>query len=42
MLPIAHAGDWFMVIPVVAFLVWLLVVSVRDRLARRKDEDEPT
>lgn len=39
---VAHAADWFMGIPVLAFLTWLLVVNVRDRLARRKDKDEPT
>lgn len=39
--PIAHPGHWIVSVsyflPVVAFLVWLAVVAVRDRRRQRKD-----
>lgn len=38
--PIAHAGDWFMGIPALVFLAWLLSLNVRDRLKGRKENDE--
>ncbi|HEY1359405.1 MAG TPA: hypothetical protein VGF21_13975 [Thermoleophilaceae bacterium] len=41
MLPIAHAGHWFIGLayfaPVIGFLVWLAVVQIRDR---RRGEDD--
>jgi hypothetical protein len=38
--PIAHAGHWITTVayfvPVVAFLVWLAVVQVKERRERRR------
>ena len=38
--PVAHAADWFMAIPGAVFLVWLVTLNVRDRLARRKEPND--
>ena len=42
MIPIAHAGHWIVQVayftPVLAFLVWLGWVTVRDRRRAREDD----
>ena len=41
---LAHAGHWLAsliyVIPLIAFLLWLVFIAVRDRLARPDEELE--
>ena len=37
MLLLAHAADFFMALPVLAFLLWLGVTAARERLRECKD-----